>query len=40
MTAYTLIRAAGHLCVLGPGYEREHARAVVTRLLADCRTAP
>ncbi|MFF4926506.1 TetR/AcrR family transcriptional regulator [Kitasatospora xanthocidica] len=38
VTAYTLMRAVGNLCILGPGYDREHARAMVSRLLAGCRT--
>lgn len=35
--AYALMRAVGNLCILGPGYEREDARAMVDRLLAGCR---
>ncbi|MFE3205898.1 TetR/AcrR family transcriptional regulator [Embleya sp. NPDC059237] len=34
---YLLMRAIGNLCILGPGYEREDARAMVARLLAGCR---
>jgi AcrR family transcriptional regulator len=37
VTAYTLMRAVGNLCILGSGYEREDARAMVSRLLAGCR---
>jgi AcrR family transcriptional regulator len=37
VTAYALMRAVGNLCILGPGYEREDARAMVVRLLAGCR---
>lgn len=36
VNAYVLMRAIGNLCILGPGYEREDARAMVTRLLAGC----
>ncbi|BAU81209.1 tetR family transcriptional regulator [Streptomyces laurentii] len=36
VNAYVLMRAIGNLCVLGPGYEREDARAMVDRLLAGC----
>lgn len=37
VTAYALMRAVGNLCLVGPGYEREDARAMVARLLAGCR---
>ena len=37
VTAYALMRAVGNLCILGPGYERDDARAMVGRLLAGCR---
>jgi hypothetical protein len=37
VTAYVLMRAVGNLCILGPGYEREDARAILVRLLAGCR---
>jgi AcrR family transcriptional regulator len=37
VTAYALMRAVGNLCILGPGYEREDATAMVVRLLAGCR---
>lgn len=37
VTAYALMRAVGNLCILGPGYEREEAQAMVLRLLAGCR---
>jgi AcrR family transcriptional regulator len=40
VTAYSLMRAVGNLCILGPGYEREDARAMVVRLLAGCRSTP
>ena len=38
VTAYALMRAVGNLCILGPGYEREDAQAMVVRLLAGCRS--
>ncbi|MCP3424297.1 TetR/AcrR family transcriptional regulator [Nocardioides pinisoli] len=37
VTAYALMRAVGNLCILGPGYERDDAKAMVVRLLAGCR---
>lgn len=37
VTAYALMRAVGNLCILGPGYGRDDARAMVARLLAGCR---
>ena len=37
--AYALMRAVGNLCILGPGYEREDAQAMVVRLMAGCRSA-
>jgi AcrR family transcriptional regulator len=37
VTAYALMRAVGNLCILGPGYEREDALAMVVRLLVGCR---
>ncbi|WP_090593954.1 TetR/AcrR family transcriptional regulator [Auraticoccus monumenti] len=37
VTAYALMRAVGNLCILGPGYVREDARAMVARLLAGCQ---
>ncbi|PTA48249.1 TetR family transcriptional regulator [Micromonospora sp. RP3T] len=37
VTAYTLMRAVGNLCILGPGYERAHAQDMVARLLLGCR---
>lgn len=37
VTAYALMRAVGNLCILGSGYEREDARAMVDRLLVGCR---
>ena len=36
-TAYTLMRAIGNLCILGPGYEQADAKHMVTCLLAGCR---
>jgi AcrR family transcriptional regulator len=39
VTAYALMRAVGNLCILGPGYEREDAQAMVFRLLSGCRPA-
>ncbi|MGW1137537.1 TetR/AcrR family transcriptional regulator [Streptomyces zhihengii] len=36
VNAYVLMRAIGNLCILGPGYEREDASAMVGRLLAGC----
>jgi hypothetical protein len=38
ITAYTLLRAIGNLCILGPDYDRNDARQMVARLLAGCRT--
>ncbi|MEZ0163264.1 TetR/AcrR family transcriptional regulator [Kineococcus sp. LSe6-4] len=40
IVAPTLLRAVGNLSIPGPGYGREQAREMVTRLLAGCRTAP
>lgn len=37
IAAYTLMRAVGNLCILGPGYERADAKHMVARLLAGCR---
>lgn len=37
VTAYALMRAVGNLCILGPGYERADAQAMVGRLLRGCR---
>jgi AcrR family transcriptional regulator len=39
VTAYALMRAVGNLCLLGPGYNREDAQAMVGRLLAGCRSS-
>ena len=39
VTAYAMMRAVGNLCILGPGYDREDARAMVGRLLAGCRSS-
>jgi AcrR family transcriptional regulator len=38
VTAYALMRAVGNLCLVGPGYDREDAQAMVKRLLAGCRS--
>ncbi len=40
VTAYTLMRAIGNLCILGPGYEQADAKHMVARLLAGCRRTP
>ncbi|MFF5772601.1 TetR/AcrR family transcriptional regulator [Streptomyces californicus] len=37
ITAYTLMRAIGNLCITGPDYDREDARRMVATLLAGCR---
>jgi AcrR family transcriptional regulator len=37
MSAYVLMRAVGNLCILGPGYDRKDAQAMVARLLAGCQ---
>lgn len=37
VNAFTLMRAVGNLCILGPGYGREDARTAVAWLLAGCR---
>ncbi|MEV1044350.1 TetR/AcrR family transcriptional regulator [Streptomyces sp. NPDC049916] len=37
ITAYTLMRAIGNLCITGPDYEQADARRMVTLLLAGCR---
>jgi AcrR family transcriptional regulator len=39
VAAFTLLRAVGNLSIPGPGYGRDEARQMVTRLLAGCRTA-
>ncbi len=39
VAALTLLRAVGNLSVPGPGYGRDEARQMVTRLLVGCRTA-
>jgi len=39
IAAYTLLRAVGNLCILGPGYDRDDAKQMVARLLAGCRTS-
>lgn len=40
ITAYTLMRAVGNLCILGPNYSRADAQEMVARLLIGCRTGP
>ena len=40
VAAYTLMRAIGNLCILGPGYEQADARHMVACLLAGCRRNP
>lgn len=40
VTAYTLMRAVGNLCILGARYGRAEAKDMVARLLAGCRTLP
>lgn len=40
VTAYTLMRAIGNLCILGPGYEQADAKHMIARLLAGCRRKP
>lgn len=37
LDAFTLLRAVGNLCIAGPNYGRNEARAMVDRLLAGCR---
>lgn len=39
VTAHTLMRAIGNLCILGARYGRTEARDMVARLLAGCRTS-
>ncbi len=39
VTAYTLMRAIGNLCILGGDYGRSEAREMVARLLAGCRAS-
>jgi len=38
LAAFTLLRPVGNLCIPGPGYGRDEAKAMVARLLAGCRT--
>jgi AcrR family transcriptional regulator len=38
IAAFTLLRAVGNLCILGPSYSRDDAKRMVARLLAGCRT--
>ncbi|MEU8974632.1 TetR/AcrR family transcriptional regulator [Streptomyces monashensis] len=40
VTAYTLMRAVGNLCILGGDYGRADAQRMVSRLLAGCRRTP
>jgi AcrR family transcriptional regulator len=37
VTAYTLMRAVGNLCIIGPEYDLASAKEMVGRLLAGCR---
>ncbi|MYT33924.1 TetR/AcrR family transcriptional regulator [Streptomyces sp. MspMP-M5] len=37
VTAYTLMRAVGNLCILGGDYDRTDAQRMVARLLTGCR---
>ncbi|SOD63349.1 transcriptional regulator, TetR family [Streptomyces zhaozhouensis] len=39
LTAYTLMRAIGNLCITGPDYDRSDARNMVATLLVGCRRA-
>jgi AcrR family transcriptional regulator len=38
VVAFTLLRAVGNLSIPGPGYGKDEAGEMVTRLLAGCRT--
>jgi AcrR family transcriptional regulator len=38
IVAFTLLRAVGNLSIPGPGYGKDEAKQMVTRLLAGCRT--
>lgn len=38
IVAFTLLRAVGNLSIPGPGYGKDEAGQMVTRLLAGCRT--
>lgn len=40
VTAHTLMRAIGNLCILGPDYGRTEAADMVARLLVGCRATP
>ncbi|MDA2809030.1 TetR/AcrR family transcriptional regulator [Nocardiopsis sp. RSe5-2] len=40
ITAYTLMRAIGNLCITGPDYGRAEAERMVAVLLDGCRVAP
>ncbi|WP_188302531.1 TetR/AcrR family transcriptional regulator [Streptomyces sp. CBMA123] len=37
ISAYTLLRAIGNLCITGPDYDQADARRMVATLLAGCR---
>ena len=37
VTAYTLMRAVGNLCIIDPEYDRASAKEMVGRPLAGCR---
>ncbi|MEZ7003618.1 TetR/AcrR family transcriptional regulator [Streptomyces sp. AD55] len=37
LTAYTLMRAIGNLCITGPEYDQADAKRMVATLLAGCR---
>ncbi|MEV6722071.1 TetR/AcrR family transcriptional regulator [Streptomyces xanthochromogenes] len=39
ITAYTLMRAIGNLCITGPDYDRDDAKRMVATLLTGCRNA-
>lgn len=39
LDAFTLLRAVGNLCITGPGYGRDDAEHMVSRLLSGCRAA-
>lgn len=37
ISAYTLMRAIGNLCITGPDYDRSDAKHMVATLLTGCR---
>ncbi|MER5558986.1 MULTISPECIES: TetR/AcrR family transcriptional regulator [unclassified Streptomyces] len=39
ISAYTLMRAIGNLCITGPDYDQADAKRMVATLLAGCRRA-